>query len=99
VPALAEKAGCEVALVDGCRLFLPRSEHYAGSDSELDDFNVELRSRLVAAGGTRYASFPEMTFTSEDIDVLYSVEEAATTEERMRFGFLHYYLLDTQPTR
>ena len=99
VPALAEEAGCEVALVDGCRLFLPRAEHYAGSDSELDDYNAELRSRLVAAGGTRYASFPELTFTAADIDVLHSVEEAASTEERMRFGFLHYYLLDTRPMR
>jgi SAM-dependent methyltransferase len=99
VPALAKEAGCEVALVDGCRIFLPRAEHYAGSGSELDDFNAELRSRLVAAGGKRYASFPEMTFSAEDIDVLYSVEEAATAEERMRFGFLHYYLLDTRPTQ
>ena len=97
VPDLAEAAGCEVALVDGCRLFLPKAEHYAGSDPELDDFNDELRSRLVAAGGMRYAAFPEMNFTAADIDVLQAVEEAASVEERMRFGFLHYYLLDAGP--
>jgi SAM-dependent methyltransferase len=98
VPALAKELGCEVAVADGCRLFLPRAEHYAASDSELDEFNAELRSRLMAAGGQRYAAFPEMNFTAADIDVLHSVEEAATTEERMRFGFLHYYLLDARPS-
>jgi hypothetical protein len=96
VPMLARNAGCEVALVDGCRLFLPRAEHYAASDSELDEYNADLRSRLVAAGGRRYASFPDLDFTAADEDVLYAVEEAATVEERMRFGFLHYYLLDTR---
>jgi hypothetical protein len=61
--------------------------------------HAELRSRLVAAGGTRYAAFPELTFTAADIDVLQAVEDAASPEERMRFGFLHYYLLDTRPMR
>jgi hypothetical protein len=50
VPRLAEDAACEVALMDGCRLFLTRSAHYAAGDSELDDFYADLRSRLVAAG-------------------------------------------------
>lgn len=99
VPELAEELGCEVAVADGCRLFLPRAEHYAASDSELDDFNDELRKRLVATGGARYADFPEMDFTAADIDVLHAVEEAASTEERMHFGFLHYYLLDARPGR
>ena len=99
VPTLAEDVGCQVALADGCRLFLPRADHYDGSDAELDEYNTELRSRLVAAGGARYSSFPKLSFTAADIDVLHSVEEAATTEERMRFGFLHYYLLDTRGVR
>lgn len=99
VPELAEQTGCEVALVDGCRIFLPKAEHYAGSDAELDDFNAELRSRLVAAGGPRYDAFPEMSFTADDIDLLHAVEEAASVEERMHFGFLHYYLLDAGPAR
>lgn len=98
VPSLAEDLGCEVALVDGCRLFLPKAEHYEGSDSELDDFNAKLGSRLVAAGGARYAAFPEMNFTAADIDVLEAVEEATSVKERMRFGFLHYYLLDAGPS-
>ena len=97
VPDLAEELGCKVAVADGCRLFLPRAEHYAASDSELDDFNDELRKRLIAAGGARYADFPHMDFTAADIDVLHAVEEAASTEERMHFGFLHYYLLDARP--
>jgi SAM-dependent methyltransferase len=99
VPTLAEELGCQVALADGCRLFLPRAEHYAASDAELDDFNADLRARLIATGGTRYAAFPRMDFTAADIDVLLAVEEAASAEERMRFGFLHYFLLDTRPTR
>jgi SAM-dependent methyltransferase len=97
VPALAAAAGCRVALSDGCRLFLKRAEHYAAADAELDDFCDDLRWRLVAAGGKRYAAFPEMSFTAADIDVLHAVEEGASAEERMRFGFLHYYLLDTRP--
>jgi SAM-dependent methyltransferase len=97
IPDLAEYVGCEVAVVDGCRIFLPQIDHYVPGDSELDDFCAELRSRLVEAGGSRYASFPQICFTSEDIDVLKAVEDAATTAERMRFGFLHYYLLDSQP--
>jgi SAM-dependent methyltransferase len=99
VPALAADAGCEVLLGDGCRLFLKRAAHYAQADPELQDFCAELRSRLVDAGGRRYASFPELDFTAADIDVLHAVEDAATTEERMRFGFLHYYLLDSKPQR
>jgi hypothetical protein len=97
VPNLANEAGCKVVLSDGCRLFLKRAEHYAAADAELDDFCDELRSRLVAAGGSRYAEFPEMSFTAADIDVLHAVEDGATVEERMRFGFLHYYLLDSRP--
>jgi hypothetical protein len=56
-----------------------------------------VRSRLVEAGGARYASFPNVCFTAADIDVLKSVEDEATPAERMRFGFLHYYLLDSRP--
>jgi SAM-dependent methyltransferase len=99
VPELAEHAACEVALMDACRLFLTRCDHYSAGDSELDDFYAEMRSRLVAAGGKRYAAFPKMTFNASDIDVLYSVERAATTEERMRFGFLQYFLLDANHAR
>ncbi len=99
VPDLAEYAGCEVAVVDGCRIFLPQINHYVPGDSELDDFCADLRSRLVEAGGQRYASFPQICFTVEDIDVLKSVEDASTAAERMRFGFLHYYLLDSQPAK
>ena len=98
-PGLAEHAGCEVAMVDGCRIFLPQANHYVAGDSELDDFCAELRSRLVAAGGPRYASFPQICFTAADMDVLQAVEDAATASERMRFGFLHYYLLDSQPAQ
>lgn len=97
VPALAEDTGCEVALVDGCRIFLPQTNHYTAGDSELDDFCADLRSRLVDAGGSRYASFPRICFTAEDMDVLQTVEDGVSREERMRFGFLHYYLLDSRP--
>jgi hypothetical protein len=40
-----------------------------------------------------------MNFTADDIDVLHAVEEAASVEERIHFGFLHYYLLDAGPAR
>jgi hypothetical protein len=40
-----------------------------------------------------------MSFTAGDINVLHAVEEAAGVEERMHFGFLHYYLLDAGPAR
>jgi SAM-dependent methyltransferase len=97
VPDLAGACGCRVAVVDGCHLFLGRSEYYIAGDAELEAFYGDLRGRLVETGGARYESFPRLDFTAADIDVLAGVEREATGDERMRFGFLHFYLLDSAP--
>jgi len=94
VPALAEKLGYRVEIMDGAHLFLGEQELYNAGDSELDEFYLGLGTRLVEVGGSRYERFPNLDFHADDVPVMRQVESERTAAERLRFGFLNYYLLD-----
>lgn len=91
---LANDLGRKVLVEDGCHLFLSKCEYFIEGNQELDDFYTSLRARLVRSGGERFSSFPHMDFDANDIDVLSIVETETSQAERLRFGFLHYFLLD-----
>ncbi len=96
VPALADRAGCRLVHADGLHLFYSSPDYYAPGDPGLDALYAELRQRLVAAGGERYAAFPHVSFIPEDIAVLRRVEDEAGRELRYRNGFLRYYIIDAE---
>jgi SAM-dependent methyltransferase len=92
VPALAAELGRKVVLSDGCHIFLSRSRDYRFADEELREFQRRLRPELLIHG-ERYQSYPDMDMAATDIDVLARVEKAVGRTERIRFGFLLWYLI------
>jgi SAM-dependent methyltransferase len=94
VPELAERLGKSVRVHDGAHLFLGRGEYFIPGDAELDAFYAAVAIRLADARGPRYAAFPRMDFGADDIDMLARVEQEAGIEERLRYGFLNYYLME-----
>src|SRR5205823_12814918 len=96
VPALVKEAGYRLHLVDGALLFFGSARYVVRGDLELDAFYGRLADLLVAAGGDRYRTFPGLDFTRSDIPVLRQVEECVGVTDRLRFGFIRYYLIDTR---
>lgn len=94
VAALVAAAGHRLVADDGYHLFLDRPEWYLDGDEELDELCRRLRDLLVAEGGERYRDFPRVEFTSADLPVLNQVECALGHDERMRFGFRRYHLIE-----
>lgn len=92
---LIRDAGYTVHAVDGAHLFFSSPKFYQPGDAALESFYESLRDKLVDAGGERYSPFPYVSFESKDIPTLRSVEESIPIVDRMRFGFLRYYLIDT----
>ncbi|NOK00104.1 MULTISPECIES: class I SAM-dependent methyltransferase [Myxococcus] len=94
VPSLAVKSGRRLLRSDGCHLFLSRAEYYIEGDPELDAFYARLRELLICQGGERYRNFPRLDLRPDDIPILQSVEANVSDHERLRFGFLNYYLVE-----
>jgi 2-polyprenyl-3-methyl-5-hydroxy-6-metoxy-1,4-benzoquinol methylase len=97
VPALSVQAGARVVLSDGCHLFLSRSRDYRFADDELREFQHRLRPELLSHG-PRYYAYPDIDMTSADIGALSCVEAAASRADRLRFGFLLWYLITCEAT-
>jgi SAM-dependent methyltransferase len=96
VPALAAQLGRRIARSDGCHLFLSRQRDYRFADKGLREFQRRLRPMLLAQD-SRYHEYPEMDMTSADIDALARVEAATDRTDRLRFGFLLWYLIGCGP--
>jgi uncharacterized delta-60 repeat protein len=86
--------GLELVLTDGCHLFFGKHEYYKPGFPELDAFYTRVREILIQVGGSKYEAFPYMDFNRDDIEVLSQVEAIVPNKERVRFGFLNYYLLE-----
>lgn len=97
VPALAARLSCRVVRSDGCHLFLSRSLDYRFADEELRGFQRRLRPELLNHG-SRFHAYPDMDMTSADIGALACVEKAANRADRIRFGFLLWYLIECEVT-
>lgn len=93
VPALARDLGCSVVRSDGCHLFLSHHRDYRFADPQLRAFQRRLHSRLITIN-PRYRRFPDLDMTAADIDTLGLVEAGADHSERLRFGFLRWFLID-----
>lgn len=96
VPDLVRRAGFVLAASDGCHVFLSRARDRRFAGAELVSFESGLRNRL-ALDSVRYAGFPAMDLAAADITALARVEQATPMADRIRFGFLLWYLIDTRP--
>jgi SAM-dependent methyltransferase len=94
VPELAACLGMPVVWEDGCHIFLGRSDYYQPGDAELDAFYADLTTQLLAFDPVRFAGFPQVDLTAEEVETLAAVEEAVDPTARRRFGFMTFYLLD-----
>lgn len=96
IPDMASELGLKLTLTDGCHLFFGRYEYYMPGFPELDNFYQYLREKLLEFGGDKYSDFPYVDFHRDDIDILTKAESVVSPEERIRFGFLNYYLLEIE---
>ena len=97
VPWLVDRLGVSLVAVDGCHVFHGKAAYHTPGDTNLDQLYDRLRGDLIAIGGERYRQFPWIDFESEDIPALYTAEMSLSRDERVRFGFMTFYLIDTRP--
>ncbi|ACZ87189.1 class I SAM-dependent methyltransferase [Streptosporangium roseum] len=93
VPDLAAELGLEITISDGAHVFLGKREYYNRGDADLDRFYEEVGERLRDLDPDRYAAFPDLDFSGIHVEDLRRIERELDREQRLRFGFLTYYLL------
>ena len=84
----------KLKIYDGCHIFLGRSKYYMKESSALCKFYDKIRLLLIEHGGEGYSKFPQIDFLKDDIKILKKIESIASLNDRLKFGFLHYYLFE-----